>query len=253
MSVADSKQVMIITGGSRGIGAAVARQAAVQGFHVVINYAQRSDDANALAEELRSSGHQAVAIQGDVAEEADVVRLFEKTRNNFGPVTVLVNNAGISGGFSRVEGVSAQTVSDVMGVNVVGAFLCCREAIRQMSTNHGGNGGAIINVSSRASQYGGAGEWVHYAASKGAMDTLTLGLSREVAGEGIRVNAVAPGFVDTDLHASAGDPNRASRLAQSTPIGRPATAGEIADVVLWLAGEASSYVTGAIVAAAGGR
>ncbi|MET4247212.1 SDR family oxidoreductase [Bradyrhizobium sp. LA6.7] len=245
--------VMIVTGGGRGIGAAVARLASERGYSVAINFAQNAASASKLVTSIQDAGGNAISIKGDVSREDDVMRMFEEVDLKLGPVGVLVNNAGVTGGFSRLENVSAEMLSKLFAINVVGAFLCSREAVRRMSTRNGGTGGSIVNVSSRSSQYGGAGEWIHYASSKGAMDTLTLGMSRELASEGIRANAIAPGFIETDLHAEAGAPDRAIRLAAGTPIGRPGTAHEIAEVALWLASPAASYVTGAIVAAAGGR
>jgi len=244
---------LVVTGGGRGIGAAVARLAAARGLDVAVNYL--SDHA-AAAEAVRdacASGVRALAVAGDVAREDDVLRLFATAEAQLGPIGGLVNCAGVTGGFSRVEEVAADTIARVLAVNVTGTILCAREAVRRMSTRRGGAGGAIVNVSSRAARLGGAGEWVHYAASKGAVDTFTVGLAREVAAEGIRVNAVSPGLVDTGLHAVAGDPGRARRLAPSIPMGRPGTTREVAEGVLWLLSPESSYVTGAILDIAGGR
>jgi NAD(P)-dependent dehydrogenase (short-subunit alcohol dehydrogenase family) len=248
-----SQQVAIVTGGGRGIGAAVARVLAADGYTVVVNYASDAASAASVVASIEAEAGHALAVQGDVAQEADVMRLFREADDRFGRLDVLVNNGGITGGFSRVEAITVSTLQQVIGVNLIGTFLCCREAVRRMSTKHGGRGGAIVNLSSRAAQLGGPGEWVHYAASKGAVDTLTIGLAREVGLEGIRVNAVAPGLIETELHAAAGAPDRVARLAGTVPIGRAGTAHEVAEAVRWLASPAAAYVTGTIVAVSGGR
>ena len=253
MRVQASNGTVIITGASRGIGAATAKLAAARGFSVAVNFATSRAEAAAIAEEIIAAGGRACPIQADVAREEDVIRLFETAELKLGPIKALVNNAAITGGFSRVDSVSAKTLKQVMAVNVSGAFLCAREAVRRMSTRHGGTGGAIVNISSRAAQIGSAGEWVHYAASKGAIDSFTIGLAREVATEGIRVNAVAPGLIDTGLHAANGAPDRLSRLTSTIPMQRPGTALEVAEAVLWLLSPAASYTTGAILEVGGGR
>lgn len=240
---------LIVTGASRGIGAAVARLAGIRGYAVAVNYSRDREAAEALAREIGA----AMAIQADVGDEAQVRRLFEITERDLGPVEALVNNAGITGGFARVESLDAAAVSAMLRVNVLGTMLCARQAVRRMSTLHGGDGGAIVNISSLAARTGGAGEWVHYAASKGAVDTFTIGLAREVAMQGIRVNAVAPGLIETGLHAANGAPDRLDRMAPSIPMQRPGTVEEIAEAVLWLLSPAASYVTGAILEAGGGR
>ena len=244
---------LVVTGGGRGIGAAVARLAAARGFDVGVNYLGDHAAAAAVVDDARGSGARAIAVAGDVAREEDVVRLFTTAERELGPIGALVNCAGVTGGFSRVENLSAATLARVFAVNVFGTILCAREAVRRMSTARGGGGGAIVNVSSRAARLGGAGEWVHYAASKGAVDAFTVGLAREVAGEGIRVNAVAPGLVDTGLHEAAGEPDRVNRLAASIPMRRAGTPQEIAEGVLWLLSPESSYATGAILDIGGGR
>jgi NAD(P)-dependent dehydrogenase (short-subunit alcohol dehydrogenase family) len=253
MSVRASSGTLVVTGGSRGIGAAIAKLAGERGFSVAVNFATDAAGAGSVAEQIVSAGGRACAIQADVAREEDVIRLFDTAERELGPVGALVNNAAITGGLARVESVSASTLAQVMAVNVTGAILCAREAVRRMSTHHGGSGCAIVNISSRAARIGSAGEWVHYAASKGAIDSFTIGLAREVATEGIRVNAVAPGLIETGLHAANGVPDRLDRLAASIPMQRPGTAVEVAEAVLWLLSSTASYTTGAILEIGGGR
>ena len=253
MTAQANNGTLVVTGGSRGIGAAIAKLAAERGFSVAVNFATGKLEAVAVVEQIVSAGGRARAIQADIAHEEDVIRLFESSDRELGPVKALVNNAAITGGFSRVESVRAETLAQVMAVNVTGAILCAREAVRRMSTRHGGAGGAIVNISSRAAHTGAAGEWVHYAASKGAIDSFTIGLAREVATEGIRVNAVAPGLIETGLHAANGAPDRLDRLAATIPMQRPGTPHEVAEAVLWLLSPAASYTTGAILESGGGR
>jgi NAD(P)-dependent dehydrogenase (short-subunit alcohol dehydrogenase family) len=252
-STEDFSGTLIVTGGSRGIGATIARLAGERGFSVAVNFATGEAEARSVVEQVISSGGRARAIQADVGREEDIVRFFVTAERELGPIKALVNNAAITGGFARVESVSADVLARVMAVNVSGAILCAREAVRRMSTRHGGSGGAIVNISSRAAHTGAAGEWVHYAASKGAIDSFTIGLAREVATEGIRVNAVAPGLIETGLHAANGAPNRLQRLAATMPMQRPGTPLEVAEAVLWLLSPAASYTTGAILEVGGGR
>jgi NAD(P)-dependent dehydrogenase (short-subunit alcohol dehydrogenase family) len=253
MSAQVGNGTLVVTGASRGIGAAIAQLAAGRGYSVAVNFATGKTEARVVVEQIIFAGGRACAIQADVAREEDVVRLFETAERELGPITALVNNAAITGGFARVESVTASTLAQVMAVNVSGAFLCAREAVRRMSTRHGGTGGAIVNISSRAAKIGSAGEWVHYAASKGAIDSLTIGLAREVATEGIRVNAVAPGLIETGLHAANGAPDRLERLTATIPMQRPGTPLEVAEAVLWLLSPAASYTTGTILEVGGGR
>ena len=244
---------LIITGASRGIGAATAKLAAARGFRVAVNFVHDQNAAEAVVQHITAAGGRACAIQADVAIEADVLRLFADAERALGPIRALVNNAGIVDGLSRVENVTATQLENVFRVNVIGTILCAREAVRRMSTQHGGAGGAIVNLSSLAARIGGAGEWVHYAASKGAIDTFTRGLAREVAGEGIRVNAVAPGIIETELHATSGAPDRPQRLASAIPMQRPGLPEEIAEAIVWFLTPASSYATGSILEVGGGR
>lgn len=253
MASMTNRKAVIVTGGSRGIGAAVARLAAVQGFPVVVNYATHKIAADAVVAEIVMAGGQAIAVQGDVGVESDILRLFETVEREFGAIGGLVNNAGVTGGFARVEDVKADVLARVLAVNVTGLILCSREAVRRMSTRRGGSGGSIVNISSLVARTGGAAEWVHYAASKGAVNSFTIGLAREVAEEGIRVNAVAPGLIETDLHADNGAPDRLERLAPTVPMKRSGTAEEVAEGVVWLLSEAASYVTGSILEIGGGR
>lgn len=245
--------LVIVTGASRGIGAAVALLAGERGYAVAVNFCTGAAEAHRVVEEIIAGGGQACAVEGDVSREEDIVRLFETAERELGPIKALVNNAGVTGGFARVDEVSSAAIATVMAVNVGGTILCSREAVRRMSTRHGGSGGAIVNISSLAARTGAAGEWVHYAASKGAVDSFTIGLAREVATEGIRVNAVAPGLVETGLHAANGEPGRLQRLMGTIPMGRPGTPGEVAEGVLWLLSPAASFTTGAILEIGGGR
>lgn len=227
--------------------------AAARGYAVAVNYLRDRAAAEAVAQSITSAGGRALAVQGDAGSETDILRLFETTEKEFGLITALVNNAGIAERLCRLEDLTADEIERMFRVNVTGAILCAREAVRRMSTKHGGGGGAIVNISSRAAKLGSPGEWVHYAASKGAIDTLTIGLAREVASDGIRVNAVAPGLVDTGFHASVGAPDRPARLSPGIPMGRAARPEEIAEAVCWLLSPAASYVTGAILEVGGGR
>lgn len=245
--------VVIITGGSRGIGAATARLAASRGYAVCVGYAGRADAARQVVADCRDAGVPAVAVQADVSQEADVLRLFASAEAELGGITALVNNAGVLDRQARVEHLDAARIERTLTVNVLGAFLCAREAVRRLSTRTGGPGGAIVNVSSRAAVLGGAGEYVDYAASKAAVDAMTVGLAREVADEGIRVNAVRPGLIRTDIHASGGEPGRVERLRTSVPMRRGGDPEEVAQAILWLLSEQASYVTGTILDVSGGR
>ena len=250
---AENKKVAVVTGGSRGIGAAIAKLLGSNGYSVALTYANDQTAAQKVLDHLTSIGSRAIGIQADVAREVDVVRIFEIAERELGPVRALVNNAAITGGFARVDEIDGAALARMLAVNVGGTILCAREAVRKMSTRHNGRGGTIVNISSIAARTGSAGEWVHYAASKGAVNSFTIGLAREVANEGIRVNAVAPGLVDTGLHAANGEPGRLERVAPSIPMRRAGTAEEIAQGVLWLLSDAASYVTGTILEIGGGR
>jgi NAD(P)-dependent dehydrogenase (short-subunit alcohol dehydrogenase family) len=247
------EKVMIVTGGARGIGAAAARLGAKAGYAVCINYLHHRDAAQAVASAIADGGGRAIAMQADVSRESDVLHLFNQVDAALGQVTALVNNAGILEKQSRVENMTAERIERVFSVNAIGSFLCAREAVKRMSTRHGGQGGAIVNVSSRASRLGSPGEYVDYAASKAAIDTLTVGLAKEVAAEGIRVNAVSPGVIYTDIHASGGEPDRVDRIKDHIPMRRGGHPEEVAKAILWLLSDAASYTTGAILNVSGGR
>jgi NAD(P)-dependent dehydrogenase (short-subunit alcohol dehydrogenase family) len=246
-------KTILITGASRGIGAACARLAADRGWLVGINFRADADAANAIVRDIEAGGGKAFAVQADVSQEADVLRMFAEVDARCGRLDALVNNAGILARQMRVEQMDASRIGRILATNVTGSFLCAREAVLRMSTRHGGSGGAIVNVSSRAAVLGSSGEYVDYAASKAALDALTVGLAKEVAGEGIRVNGVRPGLIDTDMHASGGEPGRIERLKGSVPMGRGGEAMEVARAVLWLASDEASYTTGSFIDVSGGR
>lgn len=245
--------VMLITGASRGIGAATARLAADRGYAVCVNYRSDGAAADGVVQEIRSRGGRAIAVQADVASEPDVVRLFEACDQQLGRLSALVNNAGILERQARVDSIERARLERVFATNVFGAFACAREAVRRMSTAEGGGGGAIVNVSSVAARTGSPGEYVDYAASKGALDTLTIGLAHEVAQQGIRVNGVRPGFIYTDMHASGGEPGRVDRVKRFVPLRRGGTAEEVAQAILWLLSSEAAFTTGSFIEVAGGR
>ena len=247
------KRVLLITGGSRGIGAATALLAAQDGWAVAVNYANNQAAANQVVQAIAQAGGQAIAVQGDVADEAQIVRMFATVDQQLGRVTGLVNNAGVVDVTARVEDMSWERLERMMRINVLGSFACAKEAIRRMSTRHGGQGGVIVNLSSVAARLGAPAQYVDYAASKGAIDTFTVGLAKELATENIRVNAVRPGVIDPDIHASGGLPNRARDLAPLIPMQRAGTAEEIAESIVWLLSDKASYVTGTCLDVGGGR
>ena len=245
--------VVLITGGGRGIGAATAALAATRGYAVCVNYRSNADAANAVTAAIADAGGRAIAVQADVAEESDVVRLFEICDAKLGPLTALVNNAGILETQMRVEAMDAARLQRIFATNVTGSFMCAREAVKRMSTKHGGRGGAIVNLSSRAAVLGSPGEYVDYAASKAAVDTLTIGLAQEVAAEGIRVNAIRAGLIYTDIHAGGGESGRVDRVKAAVPMRRGGTAAEVANAILWLLSDEASFTTGSFLDVSGGR
>ncbi len=246
-------RILIVTGGSRGIGAATARLAAKEGYTVCLTYLRSREAADAVVRDIAEAGGRAMSIAADVSREADVVRLFEHVDSDLGPVSALVNNAGILEQQMRVEEMDAERLGRVFSTNIIGSFLCAREAVRRMSTRRGGNGGVIVNLSSMAARLGSPNEYVDYAASKGAIDTFTVGLAKEVAAEGIRVNAVRPGLIYSDIHAAGGMPDRVDRLKHTVPMQRGGYPEEVARAILWLLSDDASYSTGTFVDVAGGR
>ena len=245
--------VILVTGGSRGIGAATALLAARQGYAVAVNYSANSLAADEVVRQIRAAGGNAITVQADVAVESQVLAMFDRLDAKLGPLSALVNNAGVVDFAARVDEMSVQRLKRMFDINVLGTFVCAREAVKRMSTRHGGSGGAIVNVSSVAARLGGPGQYVDYAASKGAIDTFTVGLAKEVATEGIRVNAVRPGIIETEIHASGGQPDRARAMAPLVPTQRAGSAEEVAQAIVWLLAQEASYVTGTIVDVAGGR
>jgi NAD(P)-dependent dehydrogenase (short-subunit alcohol dehydrogenase family) len=246
-------RTLLVTGGSRGIGAAVCRLAGKAGYRVAVNYTANAEAARAVVDDIASAGGEAFAVHADVASEAEILAMFEAIDRRFGPLDALVNSAGVVDAKARLDEMSAARIERMFAINVVGSLLCAREAVRRMSTRHGGKGGAIVNVSSAAAKHGSPADYVDYAASKGAIDTFTSGLAREVATEGVRVNAVRPGIIDTEIHASGGQPGRAQALRSIIPMQREGQADEVAHAILWLLSDEASYTTGAVLDVSGGR
>ena len=245
--------VLLVTGGSRGIGAATALAAAQAGYAVAVNYQSNSLAADEVVRSIRDNGGQAMALQADVSREEEVLAMFARIDAKWGPLAALVNNAGVVDVSSRVDGMGVARLTRMLNTHVLGSFVCAREAVLRMSTRHGGSGGGIVNLSSAASKLGSPGQYVDYAACKGAIDSFTIGLAKEVAAEGIRVNAVRPGIIETDIHASGGEPDRAQRMAPQVPMQRPGSAQEVAHAIVWLLSPQASYCTGALLDVGGGR
>jgi NAD(P)-dependent dehydrogenase (short-subunit alcohol dehydrogenase family) len=253
MQLQQTQKTLLVTGASRGIGAATALLAASHGYAVAVNFTNNAEAAESIVQKIRAAGGRAIAVQADVAVEKEVMAMFEQVDAEFGRLDALVNNAGVVDQTSRVETMTMERLQRMFAVNVFGSFLCAREAVRRMSTRHGGKGGAIVNVSSAAARIGSPGQYVDYASAKGAIDTFTIGLAKEVAAEGIRVNAVRPGIIETDIHASGGLPNRARDVAPQVPMQRAGSAQEVAQSIVWLLSDGASYTTGALLDVAGGR
>jgi NAD(P)-dependent dehydrogenase (short-subunit alcohol dehydrogenase family) len=252
-TMSEPARTVLVTGGSRGIGAAVCALCAEQGFAVAVNFTRDRAAADAVVDRLRAHGHRATALQADVSDEAQVLAMFARIDAELPPLAGLVNNAGVVDVAARVDEMSMARWQRMFAINVFGSVLCAREAVKRMSRRHGGRGGAIVNLSSAAARLGSPGQYVDYAASKGAIDAFTLGLARELAAEGVRVNAVRPGIIETDIHASGGEPDRAQRLAPQVPMQRAGSADEVAQAIVWLLSDAASYTTGALLDVSGGR